>query len=247
LGKALRGIERSKFVVSTKVGRYGDKEFDFSAQRVKKSLNESLERLGLDHVELCICHDVEFGDMDQITSETIPALKELQREGKIKHIGISGLPLDVFKRCFERSKDIDFILSYCHYTMFDTTLQRFWDEKLHGSGIGILNASPLSMGLLTKEGPPSWHPASTNIKDVCRAVASHCDSQGVDIAEMAIKYSLEASFPSSTLVGMKTTKMVEANVSVFDKTFPSDLQEWTSKQFDAIRDKSWPSGRDEYN
>lgn len=247
LGAALTGIDRSKFVVSTKVGRYGASEFDFSAGRVKESLNESLKRLGLDSVDLCICHDVEFGDVHQIATETIPALKELQREGKIKHIGVSGLPLELFRQVFEKSKDVEFVLSYCHYTLFDKSLQQFWDEKLKGLEVGVINASPLSMGLLTKQGPPDWHPASDTVKLYCKQASEHLDKIGVDIAELALNESLKSSFPSSTLVGMMNADMVRSNVKALSKTFPADVLEWTNTHFSAIRDFTWTSGRPEYN
>lgn len=247
LGHALKPFERSQFVVSTKVGRYGEKEFDFSAKRVKRSLDESMERLGLNYIDLCICHDVEFGDVSQIATETIPMLKELQREGKIKHIGVSGLPLELFRRIFERSKDVEFILSYCHYTMFDTSLQNFWDEKLHGLGIGVINASPLSMGLLTKNGAPDWHPASSRIKSACHDVASYCSEKGFDIADIALNYSLKSSFPSSTLVGMKSPEMVRSNVAAISMSVPSDILDGTLGRLKVIQNETWQSGKPEYN
>lgn len=210
-------------------------------------MNESLERLGLDHLDLCICHDVEFGDLHQIATETIPTLKELQRDGKIKHIGVSGLPLELFRQILEKSKDIDFILSYCHYTMFDKSLQRFWDEKLSHLNIGIINASPLSMGLLTKNGPPDWHPAPQNVKTTCQEVASYCSLAGVDISELAIHESLKASFPTSTLIGMPNQEIVNANISAMTKKFPQSVLDWSYAKFDSIRDITWPSGKPEYN
>ena len=240
-------MDRSKFVISTKVGRYGAHEFDFSANRVKTSLDESLGRLGLDHVDLCICHDIEFGDIDQVASETIPMLKELQREGKIKHIGVSGLPLELFRRFFEKSKDLDCILSYCHYTMFDKTLQTLWDEKLSHMGIGVINASPLSMGLLTKNGPPAWHPAPESVKLICKEVADHCTLQEVDISELAIQESLKATFPASTLVGMPSEEIVRSNIASLSKEFPKTVVDWCYTKLEPIKDVTWPSGKPEYN
>lgn len=247
LGETLKGVDRSRFIVSTKVGRYGDKEFDFSAARVRLSVKESLNRLGLDHVELIICHDIEFGDIDQIAKETIPTLKELQREGVVKHIGVSGLPLDLFRQVFEKTKDIDFILSYCHYTMFDTTLKAFWDEKMRGLDIGVINASPLSMGLLTKNGPPDWHPASKKVKEVCSEVASYCGQHGVDIAELGVNFSLKAEFPASTLAGMASPDMVRKNVAAITQKFPEEVVSYANSKFDAIRDHTWTSGHSQYN
>src|SRR5271170_4312807 len=84
VGKALRGIPRDRYVLATKVGRYGDEEFDFSAERVLRSVDESLARLGVDHVDLIQAHDVEYGDLDRIRAETIPALQRVVEKGKAR-------------------------------------------------------------------------------------------------------------------------------------------------------------------
>lgn len=247
LGEALRGVDRSRFVVSTKVGRYGPTDFDFSAGKVRSSIKESLSRLGLDYVEMVVCHDIEFGDVNQIALETIPALKELQREGLVKHIGVSGLPLDLFRQVFEKSKDVDFILSYCHHTMFDSTLQSFWDEKLRGLDVGVISASPLSMGLLTHSGPPEWHPASDTVKSVCSDVATYCKLHGVDVSEMAINHALKAEYPASTLVGMVGPEMVRRNIAAVKQTFPEEVLSWAQMRLEAIKDHTWFSGLPQYN
>ena len=88
LGKALRGIDRDRYVLATKVGRYGDDAFDFTASRVTRSVRDSLRRLGVDHIDLVQCHDVEFGTLDQVHAEAIPALRGLQDAGLV---GGSGL------------------------------------------------------------------------------------------------------------------------------------------------------------
>lgn len=120
LGKALKTmpIPRESYVVSTKCGRYGS-GFDFSAGRVTRSVDESLARLNLQYVDIILCHDIEFGSLDQIVNETIPALQKLKESGKIRHIGISGLPLNIFKcvhshdNCYRRnsSASLDTMIS----------------------------------------------------------------------------------------------------------------------------------------
>ena len=102
LGVGLAKLPRDAIVVATKVGRYGADTFDFSAKRVKKSVDESLERLQLDYIDLIQCHDMEFVPLDQIVQETIPALQGLKKEGKVRHIGITGLPLKIFKYILDR-------------------------------------------------------------------------------------------------------------------------------------------------
>ena len=88
--------------MATKVGRYGQDTFDFSAERVRKSVEESLERLQCGYIDLIQCHDMEFVKLDQIIGETLPALVELKKQGLIKHIGITGLPLKIFRYVLDR-------------------------------------------------------------------------------------------------------------------------------------------------
>ncbi|KAF3487629.1 hypothetical protein F2Q69_00057862 [Brassica cretica] len=154
LGKGLKALQvpRSDYIVATKCGRY-EEGFDFSAERVTKSIDESLERLQLDYVDILQCHDIEFGSLDQIVSETIPALQKLKREGKTRFIGITGLPLSIFTYVLDRVPPgtVDVILSYCHYGVNDSALVDLI-PYLKGKGVGVISASPLAMGLLTEQG-----------------------------------------------------------------------------------------------
>jgi len=81
LGQALVG-KRHKVVLGTKCGRYGLKKFDFSAQRITRSIDESLRRLQTDYVDLLQAHDVEFGDVEQVINEAVPAMRRIQEQGE---------------------------------------------------------------------------------------------------------------------------------------------------------------------
>ena len=89
LGTALRGIARDRYVLCSKLGRYDVGHFDFSARRVVESVDVSLYRLGVDYLDICLCHDIEFVEMSQIVNETLPALQTLKDQGKVRFIGIS--------------------------------------------------------------------------------------------------------------------------------------------------------------
>src|SRR5207253_6190639 len=132
---------------ATKVGRYGVDQFDFTADRITRSVDESLERLGVDYIDLIQCHDVEFGDLNQVVEETIPALRAVCRTGKARFVGITGLPLKIFREVLDRTP-VDTILSYCRYSLNDRSLAGLI-PYLEQRGVGVINASPLSMGLLT--------------------------------------------------------------------------------------------------
>src|SRR5215469_4278599 len=121
LGVALKGVPRDSYILGTKLGRYDVAHFDFSAKRVAESIDVSLHRMGTDHLDIILCHDIEFVDMNQIVNETLPALRKIQQQGKVKYIGISGYPMHIFKWVGDRAP-LDVILSYNHYTLQNTML-----------------------------------------------------------------------------------------------------------------------------
>src|SRR3954467_1894302 len=124
LGVALKGVPRDSYTLCTKLGRYDLAHFDFSAKRVAESVDVSLHRLGTDHLDIVLCHDIEFVPMQQIVDETLPALRKAQTEGKVRFIGISGYPMKAFRFVLAQT-DLDCVLSYNQYTLQNT---RFADE-----------------------------------------------------------------------------------------------------------------------
>lgn len=245
LGKALEGIPRDAYYLSTKVGRYGAADFDFSADRVVASVDESLKRLHVDYVDIILCHDIEFGSLDQVIHETIPALRRVQEVGKARFIGVSGLPLKIFQVVTEQI-ELDLILSYCHYCLNDTTLAGLI-PYLNQKHLGIINASPLSMGLLTESGPPDWHPAPENLKDRCAAAARYCRSQGVDIAKLALQFSLAQTDFATTLVGIANPEQIKTNVQWMHEPIDQELLSAVQAILAPIHNQTWPSGRPENN
>ena len=124
LGIALKGVPRDSYTLCTKLGRYDLPHFDFSAKRVAESVDVSLHRLGTDHLDIVLCHDIEFVPMQQIVDETIPALRKIQQAGKVRYIGFSGYPMKIFRFICDQT-DVDCVLSYNQYTLQNT---RFADE-----------------------------------------------------------------------------------------------------------------------
>ncbi|XP_073309452.1 L-galactose dehydrogenase-like [Primulina huaijiensis] len=248
LGKALKalGVARNEYIVSTKCGRYAE-GFDFSAERVTKSIDESLARLQLDYVDILQCHDIEFGSLDQIVSETIPALSKLKEAGKIRFIGITGLPMGIFTYVLDRVPPgtVDVVLSYCHYGINDSTLEDLL-PYLKSKGVGVISASPLAMGLLTENGPPEWHPACPELKVACQAAAAHCKKKGNNISKLAMQFSLSNQDISTILVGMNSIKQVDENVAAaaelarvgIDKETLSEIEEILKP----VKNQTWPSG-----
>lgn len=188
LGFALRDVPRDQYFLSTKLGRYDVDHFDFSARRVAESVDVSLHRMGVDYLDIVLCHDIEFVDLRQIVDETLPALRGLQRQGKVRFIGVSGYPMQIFRWVLDRV-ELDVVLSYNHYTLQNTMLAEMV-PYLQSRGVGILNAAPFSARLLTQASLPSWHRAPAEVREVCRRAAEHCSRRGEDIAKLALQYSL---------------------------------------------------------
>ena len=200
LGMALQGIPRQDYLLCTKLGRYDLSHFDFSARRVAESVDVSLHRLKTTHLDIVLCHDIEFVPMQQIVDETIPALRKQQAAGKVRFIGFSGYPQKIFRFICDQTQ-VDCVLSYNQYTLQNT---RFADETipyLKSRGIGILNAGPFSARLLTNAPLPSWLKEPENVKVAARKAAEHCARKGVDIAQLALQFSLANPDITSTVSG----------------------------------------------
>ena len=200
LGMALQGIPRQDYLLCTKLGRYDLSHFDFSARRVAESVDVSLHRLKTTHLDIVLCHDIEFVPMQQIVDETIPALRKQQAAGKVRFIGFSGYPQKIFRFICDQTQ-VDCVLSYNQYTLQNT---RFADETipyLKSKGIGILNAGPFSARLLTNAPLPSWLKEPENVKVAARKAAEHCARKGVDIAQLALQFSLANPDITSTVSG----------------------------------------------
>lgn len=245
LGKALRGIPRDHYVLATKVGRYGNDEFDFSVERVLRSIEESLARLGVDYVDLIQAHDVEYGDLRQIKTETIPALHRLVDEGKARFVGATGYPLKPLRQLAEQSR-LDTVLSYNHLSLNDTTLLAalpYFAEK----GIGVINAAPLSQGLLTSRGTPPWHSAPVAVKAACAAVAEFVSSRGRDLAKLAIQFSVRQPGIATTLIGTADPGELQRNLRWVAEPIDEEFLAQVQTRLEPIHNMTWTTGRPENN
>jgi len=241
LGQALEG-KRSQVILATKCGRYDIDQFDFSASRVFRSTEESLRRLKSDYVDLLHVHDVEFGDVTQIVNETLPALEEIRRQGKARFIGITGYSLGVLAR-IASAAPVSTILSYCRSNLLvgdlDTRLRPFAAEH----GIGLINASPLHMGIWTPQGPPSWHPAAPEVLAAARTAVNFLQSSSIPPARFALRYCLDSSPVATTLVGMATEDQVKENLAALDHPNNPEMLKHIQQILAPVRNRIWPSGR----
>jgi L-galactose dehydrogenase len=241
LGKALDG-KRDRVILATKCGRYDDDDFDFSARRVTASVEESLRRLGTDYLDLVQAHDIEFADCGQVIHETLPELHRLQAAGKVRFVGITAFPCSVLCEVASAAP-VDTILSYCRYNL----LIRDMDERLTPLArcrkIGLINASPLLMGILTEAGPPPWHPAPASLKLAGAKIVELCRRNGVAAARVALRFCLDHDYVATTLSGMSTTRQVEENVKSCAFACGPEMMEQIQKIVEPVANLTWPSGR----
>jgi L-galactose dehydrogenase len=206
LGVALRGIPRDRYLLGSKLGRYTTTHFDFSARRVVESVDTSLLRMGVEYLDICLCHDIEFVEMAQIVEETLPALRKVQQAGKVRLVGISGYPMTIFRYVLDRAP-LDVVLSYNHYTLQNTMLADLL-PYLKAKRVGVMNAAPFSARLLTNDPLPAWHKATPEVRATCRRAAEHCRSHGVDIAQLALQFSIQNPDISTCITGSANPERV---------------------------------------
>ena len=247
LGKALKGVARDRYILATKVARYGPNiaDFDFSAARVTRSVDESLARIGVDYIDFIQVHDMEFGNLDQIVNETIPALRKLQASGKVRFVGISCLPVRLYEYVMDRAP-VDQIQSYCHYCLNDTALADLL-PYLRAKNVGIFNSAPLGMRLPSNEGPPAWHPAPAALRAKCAEAAELCRARGSDIGKLALQFALANPEIHTHVVGTASPARVLQNIADAEAPLDQSLLGDVLAILKLVHNLTWASGRPENN
>ena len=250
LGKALRTVPRDQYYLATKVARYGPDRagFNFSAEGVIRSVDESLDRLDVNYVDFIQVHDMEFGDVDQIVNETLPALQQVKAAGKARFVGITCLPIPLFRRVLDRvaADQVDQIQSYCHYCLNDTGLVDLL-PLIEQRQLAVFNSAPLAMRLLSNEGPPAWHPAPAALRQRCAQAAAHCQARGADLSQLALQFSVSNPRIPTTILGTANPANVAKNLRTIAAPIDGELLAEVQAILAPIHNLTWPSGRPENN
>jgi len=245
LGRALAGIPRERYLLATKIGSYSEarRDYDYSRASTERSVEHSLVRLGVDYLDLVQCHDIEFADHAQIANETLPTLLRLKEQGVVRHIGITGLPLGIFRTLLDRVPEgtVETVLSFCHYELNDTSLGDLL-PYLKSKGVGVINASPTGMGLLTRRGVPAWHPASETIREGCRKAVRHCEQRGADIVKLAVQFCCANPDIATTLVGTANPANIRANIAYANEPIDEQLLAEVMEILAPIHNFNWTRG-----
>lgn len=246
LGIALRDVPRDSYQLCSKLGRYDLEHFDFSAKRVEESIDVSLHRLGTDYLDIILCHDIEFVPMQQIVDETIPAIQKVRDQGKVRYIGFSGYPQKIFPFIIDQI-GVDCVLSYNQYTLQNT---RFGDETvpyLKTKGVGAMNAGPFSARLLTNAPLPPWLKEPEDVKNAARKAAALCQENGVDIAQLALQFSIAHPDMATTIAGSANPVNIRKWADWAAKPMDQSLLEAVQKIFEPVKNIGHAEGLPENN
>jgi L-galactose dehydrogenase len=179
---------------------------------VAESIDVSLHRLGTDHLDIALCHDIEFVPMQQIVDETIPALRKAKQAGKIRAIGFSGYPQKIFRFICDQT-EVDCVMSYNQYTLQNTRFAEETIPYLKAKGVGVMNAGPFSARLLTNAPLPAWLKEPEEVKAAARAAAALCASAAW----------ISPSWPSSS-----PSRNPDITTTVSGSANPKNIRNWAA-------------------
>ncbi|GLX93761.1 aldo/keto reductase [Herbidospora sp. NBRC 101105] len=201
---------------------------DFSGERVRRSVEESLERLGVDHVPVMYLHDPEY----HITFEeamapggAVEALVALREEGVVGHLGVAGGPVDLMRR-FVGTDVFDAVINHNRWTLVDRSADPLMDDAA-AKGVAFVNGAPYGGGMLVK-GPDvqpryAYRETAEPIREAVRAMTRACAAHGVPLAAAALQFSLRDPRVTSTIVGVSEPGRVAATLDLASTPIPAEL------------------------
>ncbi len=200
---------------------------DFSGDRVRASLEESLERLGVDRIPLLHLHDPE-----RITFEDgiapggpVRALVDLRERGLVDHLGVAGGPIGVLQR-YLGTGEFEVVLSHNRYTLLDRSAEGLF-RSAADRGLGVLNAAPYGGGMLAKgpgvQGKYAYGAPDDQIPQAARAMDAACRRHGVPLAAAALQFSMRSELVTSTVVGVSSPERIDQTMALAAVRVPEEL------------------------
>ncbi|HKA08419.1 MAG TPA: aldo/keto reductase [Gemmataceae bacterium] len=243
LGEILTVGLRDTIILCSKAGRNGLNDFDFTSAAMERSVEASLKRLRTDYLDILIAHDIEFADdCEAVFTDTAETLHKLKAAGKCRFIGMSGLPLGILRTAIERCH-LDVVISYTHYTLQNHCLVPDLLPTAEKYGVGVMNASPLCMGLLSDHGPPAWHPAPEPVRTAAREAAKLCRDRGASLATLGMQFCRGEPRIATTISGAARAAEVEANVRALTAPIDQKLLRDVQAVLAPAKDVTWASGK----
>jgi len=214
--------------IATKVD---GKDGDYSAARVRRSVEESIIRLGLDHLPLVYLHDPEYA-LDQgldAPGGAVDELVALRDEGVIGHIGLAGGAVEVMHRFLDLGV-FEVLLTHNRYTLVDRSASDLI-TRASDAGLGVVNAAYLGGGLLANPfGKPyyGYKPAQQATIDAAQALDALCKKWGTDLATAALQFSLRDPRIQMSVVGITKRERLGALWDSVTVDLPPEF--WTAAE-----------------
>lgn len=246
LGKALRNLPRDSFYLSTKVGKYTDPDaygndtLNYSRSTIRKSIEESSKRLGVEYFDILHIHDIEYQHRkhtEWALDEGLSAVHELKREGIIGNVSFGIYPLDLWQRILNECS-IDAMLIHNHYCLSDTKALELL-PLANKRDIGVINASPFASGLLTGREAAQWHPANSKQRSHFRRATQWCASQGTLIAKLALQFASQNPEIPTTMFSSANPKSVARNCTWHEDPVDPELVTEVQKILEPVLDVQW--------
>lgn len=246
LGKALKGIARDRYVLSTKAGKYtepggyGKDELNYSEERMRRGLEESMQRLGVDHVDIVHLHDFEyrgFSKEPMAFEEGFPALVKFKQEGLIGAVSAGIYPMDLWFRVIEKAP-VDCLLTHNHYCLNDTRGLELV-EPCCEKNIGLINASPFASGLLTGGKVADWHPSNPEQRALFEKAAAWCEEQGSSIAKLAFQFATQNKEFHTTMFSTARLSSIQRNLQWHQEPYEEELVAGVRKILAPVLDHQW--------
>ena len=246
LGKALKGIPRERYFLSTKAGKYtqpgayGSDELDYSSSRIRTGLEESMQRLGVDYIDIVHLHDFEYqggSKTESAFAEGFPTLAALKEEGRIGAVSAGIYPLDLWQRVIAEAP-VDAILTHNHYCLNDTRGLELV-EPCRAKNIGMINASPFASGLLTGGKVADWHPANEQERAIFAEAAAFCERQGSSIAKLAFQFACQNTPFHTTMFSTSRTASLQRNLAWYGEPYDAALLAEVRKILAPVMNQQW--------
>ena len=195
--------------------------------RVRASVDESLSRLGIDHIDLVYLHDPDRMPFDEAVAPggPIEALTQLRADGVIGHLGVAGGPPDLLMQ-YLQTEEFEVVLNHNRYPLIDRSDEPLMDFAVD-RGVAFVNAAPYGGGILVKgvaaQPNYAYRRASDQILVHVAAIQEVCDRHGVPLAAAALQFSMRDSRVSSTVVGMSAPERIDETIRLATWPIPSQL------------------------
>lgn len=227
LGRALRGRPRGEYSVSTKVGRLLDTadgptwHWDLTPDGIRRSVDESLARLGLDRLDIAYIHDPQLGGLAEAIDSAYPVLAQLRSEGVLGAIGVGSGDVDALT-AFVRRTDLDVVMVAGRYTLLEQPARSHLLPECRRRGVSVVNVGVFNSGVLAEEAPSDashyeYGDVPTELLDRARHLAAIASSFGTSLPQAALKYATRHAAIVSVVVGAESAQQLRRNSELFSQ------------------------------